>query len=328
MSSGRLSSGRVLSSRASLDRTAAPRRPRSAAALPEDYLDPPSEALRQLARRGRPEKVAPGRPDPILEIVAEVGDDPVSLYRYVLEEIRPAHYFGEMRGPEATLWTGEGNDADQAALLAELLRAAGLPARVACGLRQIDVADLVAHFGLGAGAGPPEVERVLTAAGIPWRPVLTGAQPSAYELERAWCEVYIPYANFRGVVLDETGSTWLALDPQLASHRALDASPALDRLGVDGRADVDRYLTGADCAAPFDEPGACPPPSEGLIARVEGQGEGDWLSRTAAAEAVPATDVVLPAGLVGTVAGVFGFDIDFPPSMRHRVRLRARDGAR
>ncbi|MEM1181224.1 MAG: alpha/beta hydrolase [Acidobacteriota bacterium] len=328
-----LRSGRAAAAAAAMsDGLPTARRPRPASAPPAGYLDPPSEALRgatrRAGRRSTEEKVAPGRPDPIEAVVTEVGADPVALYRFVREEIRPAHYFGQVRGPEATLWTGEGNDADQAGLLASLLRAAGLPARVAWGRRKIAVDDLAMHFGLGEGVGPAAVERVLTAAGIPWTPVLDGPQPSAYVLERAWCELYIPYANFRGVVLDETGSAWIALDPQLASHRSPPPSPALDRLGIDGRAFVDGYLDGADCATPLDGAGACPPPSQAIIERVTAQGEGDWGSRTAPPVAEPAEDVVLPAGLVGTVEAVRGFGIDFPPEMSHRVRLRARDGAR
>ncbi|MCG8460254.1 MAG: Ig-like domain-containing protein [Holophagales bacterium] len=274
------------------------------------------------------EKAAPGRQDPIAAKVSELGGDPVALYRFVLEQIRPAHYFGSIRGPEATLHAGEGNDADQASLLAALLRAADVPARVAWGVREIGVDDLRNHFGLGPSAPFAELERILSAAGIPWQPVLQGGQPSAYVLERAWCEVYLPFANYRGVVLDDTGAGWIALDPQLATLEPRQPTPALDTLGIDGRAYVDAYLAGDLCTPPLDVAGACPPPSEDLRTRVDALGGGGWDGATAPAPAVPQDDPILPAGMVGTLESVLGFGFELPPEMSHRVRLRARDGAR
>ena len=30
---------------------------------------------------------------------------------------------------------------------------------------------------------------------------------------RVWVEAYVPYSNYRGMPADQTGSTWIPLDP-------------------------------------------------------------------------------------------------------------------
>ena len=41
--------------------------------------------------------------------------------------------------------------------------------------------------------------RVMTSAGIPWSPVVSGGHPTAYRLSRVWCEAWVPMGNFRGL---------------------------------------------------------------------------------------------------------------------------------
>ena len=55
------------------------------------------------------------------EIVDAHYQLPLDIYEYVLNTIRPELYCGFMKGPQAVLETGAGNDADTASLLAELL---------------------------------------------------------------------------------------------------------------------------------------------------------------------------------------------------------------
>ncbi|MCP3963203.1 MAG: hypothetical protein GY719_35635 [bacterium] len=326
-----------------------PRRPRRSEQPPEGYTGPPSEALRaaagqtvlaaddeaaiaaEIAAELAGETVIPkaviDRPDPVADRVTELGGDPLALYAHVLNEIRPASYFGAAKGPAAVLRSGEGNDFDQAGLLAEMMRLAGFPARVAWGVRAIPTGSLLEHFGVASFV---ELERVLTAAGIPWEPVLVGGQPGAYELERAWCEVWLPYANFRGVVLDDTGETWLSLDPELKSMATASGDSLLEQMGLNASAFVDSYLAGASCTAPLTDATSCPLPSEVLAGQVDAflAPDGDYQSASLPRALVVQEEGVLPAGLVGRVTAVNGFDIDFSEEVSHRVRLVVREGLR
>lgn len=305
-------------------------------APPTGYLDPPSAGLRrrlissrlELANQQGMGEVASRAlaDDELVAKAAELGNDPVRIYRYVVEKIRPAYYFGAIRGPEATLRAGEGNDADQAALLAGLLRAADFPARVVWGTVEIELADLLAHWNANSGQ---ELERLMTAAGVPWSPVAQAGRVVAYRVERAWCEVYLPYANFRGVVLDDSGQTWLGLDPQIKPRLGRATESVLDQLGLDGETFVDAYLDGDSCEAPLERAAACQLPSAVIAQQVDQSlGAGSWLGRTAAPELPPQVEATLPAGRIGVVRSVLGWDIDFPDAFRHRVRLRARAGNR
>jgi len=319
------------------------REAKESAELPAGYLDPPSSELRRhlissrrelAANQGERQIEVLGRgllskslaDDELIAKAAALGNDPVRIYRFVVEEVRPAYYFGAIRGAEATLRAKEGNDADQAALLAGLLRAADFPARVAWGTVEIKLDDLLAHWN---AVGQIELERLMTAAGVPWTPVAQGGRVVAYKVERAWCEVYLPYANFRGVVLDDSGRTWLGLDPQIKPRLGRGEGRVLDQLGLVGEDFRAAYLAGDHCVAPLERAGACALPSVILQQQVDGLlGAGSWASRTAAPVLPSQPEATLPAGRIGVVRSVLGFDIEFPASFRHSVRLRARAGSR
>ena len=132
--------------------TPAARLPRSAGS--DDLTPPQRRSWRSVARR----------PDhPIVVKAAELGHDPVAIYR-----LRP------QRDPRRALIRiaqepvggarsrATGNDADQALLLAELLRAAGYPARLAQGVVEFPTDRLMSHF---AVTDPRALEDLLTAMG-------------------------------------------------------------------------------------------------------------------------------------------------------------------
>ena len=70
-----------------------------------------------------------GETDSIADLAATLGPEPFDLYLFVRNEIAFEPYFGLRKGPQRTLIDRRGNDADQAALLVALLRAAGHDAR-------------------------------------------------------------------------------------------------------------------------------------------------------------------------------------------------------
>jgi hypothetical protein len=82
-----------------------------------------------------PEDLSPTITDPVaaaaLEAeLARVGRSPLNVFRDVHDHVFPDVYRGARQGPTLTLDTGRGNDLDTAWLLLELLRRAGVPARL------------------------------------------------------------------------------------------------------------------------------------------------------------------------------------------------------
>ncbi len=86
-------------------------------------------------------------PQDIQNIVRACGGDPVRLFELVRNEVRFQPYRGFRKGPVLTWETKSGNDADQAALLVTLLRAAGYEASYVYGMAALPTADMLAWWG-------------------------------------------------------------------------------------------------------------------------------------------------------------------------------------
>ena len=150
----------------------------------------------------------------IAALAESLNWNPVSIYEWVKNNIDTEWYWGCMKGAEETLKQQSGNDCDQAALLVALLRAANFPSRYVRGMIEffpgIDKAKELTGV---------EDERELLAffqkAGIPFSPVISGGRVANVRIEHIWVESYIPYANYRGAVIDELGKTWLGLDTSI-----------------------------------------------------------------------------------------------------------------
>ncbi|MCK4507044.1 MAG: hypothetical protein KAU27_00785, partial [Desulfuromonadales bacterium] len=137
--------------------------------------------------------------------------DPVAIYEWVKNNIETEWYFGVMKGAEETLRQGSGNDADQAALLVALLRAANYPARYVRGVVEF-FPGIDAVKSMTGIDDPAMVGEFLRKAGIPHQPVMNGLEIVNYQIEHVWVEALIPYANYRGAMADEQGKIWLPLD--------------------------------------------------------------------------------------------------------------------
>jgi hypothetical protein len=86
----------------------------------EELAEQPVMALAEgLAEAG-------GGTDPDIQVLANaLNNDPVTIFNHVRNTIDYEHYYGLRKGARLTLLEGGGNDFDQCALLAELLKAAG-----------------------------------------------------------------------------------------------------------------------------------------------------------------------------------------------------------
>ena len=163
------------------------------AALPEDVADAPEAPLSEE----------------ILAKAMALDYDYVRIYEFVRNNIRSEWYAGSVKGALGTLRTGAGNSVDQASLLIAMMRASGAPARYVQGVAELSVEALAATAGM---ADPSQVPDMLTKAGIAYSPVVQGGRVAMVRVEHHWATVLVPYTNYRGVVLDATGKTWLPLD--------------------------------------------------------------------------------------------------------------------
>ena len=140
--------------------------------------------------------------------------NPVLIYGWVKNNIETEWYWGIMKGAEGTLRQGSGNDADQAALLVALLRASGFPARYIRGIIEF-FPDLEKAKNLIGLEDEMELAAFFQKAGIPYTPVIAGGGIVNFRIEHIWVETRVPYANYRGAVIDEHGKTWLGLETSL-----------------------------------------------------------------------------------------------------------------
>lgn len=128
---------------------------------------------------------APPAADAIAELAASLGHDIDGIYRFVQDEVRYEPYAGVLRGPRGTLLARAGNSADQALLLAELLRAGGRAVRYVSGPLDTATAEaLMATTALDAATARELVLSGLISdadidAGIDWERLGVPAAASA-----------------------------------------------------------------------------------------------------------------------------------------------------
>ena len=177
------------------------------------------------------------------EIVAQaqaLAFDPLQIYEFVRNEIATEWYAGIMKGAEGTLRHRAGNDADQAALLVALLRAASQPARYIHGVVEFSVESLAESLGLD---DPTSVPEALAQAGVAHRPVVRGGRIAAVEVESTWVTAFLPYSNYRGAVVDLSGRTWVPLAPSIKGVDSVPATGVLRQMEYDVDSALETFLS-------------------------------------------------------------------------------------
>ncbi|MBN1205307.1 MAG: transglutaminase domain-containing protein, partial [Myxococcaceae bacterium] len=269
-----------------------------------------------------------------------------AAYDFVKNETRLDWYFGSLKGSTQTLRELRGNDADLSALLVALLRAQGTPARFVHGTVELPVAQLAASMGLLTGEEVAQLDAAsaggaafslsaekrdralqgLTAAAVPYEPVMRGGTVAAVRLVRVWVEAYVNFAEYRGVGAGKVGRQWVALEPSLTGRaKAAATPPLLDALTSLG--ETPDTLTSAWLGGPTQQSMV-----EFVRARVESHlaaQHPDIFYSQVQWTVVPRREELplLPGSLPYEVISVHGESAFLPESLQQRVRLSARSEA-
>jgi murein DD-endopeptidase MepM/ murein hydrolase activator NlpD len=173
------------------------------------------------------------------QIATLLENNPVQLYEFVRNNFTYDPYYGSVKGSQGTLFLQNGNDIDQASVLIALFRVSGIPARYAYGTVEIPIEKVMKW--LGGITYPRTAGTVLATNGIPAKLIISGGEIKSVQLEHTWIEVYIPYANYRGLINDPTAAkTWIPLDP---SFKFIEPNPDATDLAASQQFDIDSYLT-------------------------------------------------------------------------------------
>jgi len=144
----------------------------------------------------------------IIELARELQYSPAAIFAYVTNNIRYENYYGSLKGSQATLISGAGNETDQSSLLIALLRASRIPARYIKGRIRFKNSDQRALDWLGVKSNAAARAKLKTGGhqGV-W------ANTTTLAVEHVWVETCVPYGNYRGSAFDNTGHRWIPLDP-------------------------------------------------------------------------------------------------------------------
>lgn len=185
----------------------------------------------------------------IKDLAVELDYHPVKIYAYVRNNMDYEPYYGSRKGSAETLKQMGGNDFDQASLLIALYRASGIPARYVYGTIDVPIDKAMNWVGVedGQTAG-----NLLATAGVPIIALISGGEIVALRIEHVWVEAYIPYTNYRGVPISETGKMWIPLDP---SFKQYDYSECLDipeEMGFDANIFLNDYISTMHNESPIE----------------------------------------------------------------------------
>ena len=265
---------------------------------------------------------------PISEEIATLAQslnwNPVSIYEYVKNNVETEWYWGCMKGAEETLRQKSGNDCDQAALFAALLRASGFPTRYVRGTIEFFaggkniVIDKVKNL---TGIDDPwKIAEFFQKAGIPFKPMMSGGNISNFQIEHIWIESQIPYDNYRGAIIDEQGKTWLGLDTSIKIKGYAYNSPIdiFQQPAISGQFSAmrDEYLNAMHTETPIEY-------LEEKLSALSGQqsAEGYKLTRIL----IPDIMNILPASMQFEQRRITNEYIEIPDELKHKVRFTAAD---
>ncbi len=177
--------------------------------------------------------------------VAELGGEPLTLYKWVHDNISWIPSYGLMQGADYTLQAGQGNAFDTASLLIAMLREAGFEARYRYGVAEISVEQATNWIGNVRNADA--ATNLMSQGGIPQTQVSYGGAVEDIRFEHVWVE-------FR------QGGVWRSLDPSFKQYEYqegmdlgvavdFDVSGLLSQIQVDSTSnDSEGWVQGVDAS--------------------------------------------------------------------------------
>ncbi len=255
----------------------------------------------------------------IAALAQSLGWNPVSIYEWVKNNIETDWYWGCMKGAEETLRQRGGNDCDQATLLTALFRASGFPSRYVRGVVEF-FPDVEKAKNLTGIEDPLKIAEFFQKAGIPFKPVFSGGGISNFQIEHIWVESQIPYANYRGAIIDEHGKAWLGLDTSLKVTGYTYSTPIEEAISGLVSSLKDEYLGGLQSQTPLEYIKA---KLEAYIGqKYPGKTYNDLL-RTRAL--IPEVMNILPASLQFQQVRITHEYSEIPDELKHKIKFTALD---
>ncbi len=147
----------------------------------------------------------------ITALAASLGDSPARIFAWVHDNVAYDPKWGQVRSPLGTLLERTGTSWDQASLLAELLTAAGVDARLEWGEVEIPEALLLELTGT---ANATDAGGVLATGGVPILLQQIASQVVTAKLSHVWVKAHVDYIPNRGVTPGPP-DTWIRMDPSL-----------------------------------------------------------------------------------------------------------------
>ncbi len=277
----------------------------------------PSTAVgtQDTALTGWEVKIGPG----VQQVLTEVGQDPLAAYRWVRDNVEYLPYFGAKNGAEGTAWSRIGNDFDQAALLAALLRSQGYPVRFVYGVVRVE-AKMIADW-CGMSTAEKAVE-LLIQGGVPVNSIEVSGIVKYVEMSHCWLEAKVPYTSpgYQGA----GEPVWIPLDPSYKKHTI--PGENLDLFGDLGFQEENFLLDYLQTEEDLSPEGYF---RELLRGKLTDYGNRNSL-RDAAFQLsiVPSNAGALPTGLPQelSVLGVIWEEPVIPAVYHHRLRMTLWDG--
>jgi transglutaminase-like putative cysteine protease len=304
--------------------TLASRVPHIEPVISPSYTQPASPEPRPADLAGTPD--APLH-EVILQRAQALDNDPIRIYEFVRNEIETQDYAGAMKGALGTLRQKSGNAVDQASLLIALLRASSLPARYVNGVIRLPIEHVMARLGItiSASASPYiralRATQALSAAGISHQPIIAGGRVTAVELESTWVSAYVPYTNYRGAMVDASGSIWVPLMPAIKDTAVEPATHTLHDIQIPVATLITDYMAQPQTADLLTYLG------EVLTADLqEGEGASTDTPPLGARHLIPVRLGLLPATLPAQIVAVTQEAPTLDDTHRQRLRFVARAG--
>ncbi len=219
---------------------------------------PPPESAQPVELQSSPPTPADLAPTVDVQITAQItdaaaalGNSPLAIFEFVRNNVAFQPYVGSRKGSVFTLQQRAGNDTDQASLLLALLRAAGIPCRYVRGSVEMTPEQAMNWLGV---EDAHTAGSILTTAGLDGLNIVDGSgNVMAIRCTRVWVEAYIPYSNYRGIPNDDTGKTWVPLDPAFKGNTVHAGADVLTAIAFDTDAFLADYISTFHALSPLEK---------------------------------------------------------------------------